>query len=162
MSESSQRGLVTKALRALHAVAVENPAFPGTPDVNYVEGWIELKELDRWPKNADESPVLVEHYTPQQRRWQVERRIAHGTCWFVLKVGQEWLLYDAAIAALHVGLVPRPELRKLAAHQFNRFDNQEFLECISQPMKSCWSTAAEKASLRLRLLETLRYLSADT
>ena len=47
------RGRLTKALRSLHAVAVENPVHPGTPDINYSEGWIEAKWLRAWPRKPE-------------------------------------------------------------------------------------------------------------
>ena len=66
MSERRMRKNVCDWLKDYDAFAVENPANPGTPDVSYVEGWIELKQLDAWPARED-TPVRIEHYTPQQR-----------------------------------------------------------------------------------------------
>ena len=77
MSEASQRRTVVRALSGLHAIPVENPvACPGTPDVNYVEGWIELKNLRSWPKRAA-TIVRIEHFTEQQRRF-LRRRCDYG------------------------------------------------------------------------------------
>ena len=52
MSEAALWRRVRKGLPG-HLVRVENAVEAGTPDVNYcidgAEGWIELKQLDRWP-----------------------------------------------------------------------------------------------------------------
>lgn len=113
MSESGQRSRVVRALRSLDAVAVENPARPGTPDVNYIGGWIELKWLRRWPTRAD-TLVAIDHYTKQQRAWARRRIRRGGTCWWMLQVGREWLLLDGAVAAAYVGEVNRQQLVDLA------------------------------------------------
>lgn len=98
-----------KALRPLNAVAVENPACPGTPDVNYIEGWIELKWLRHWPVRP-ETIVRIPHFTSQQRIWHFRRRRAGGQSWFLLQVRKEWLLIDGAVAALTVNKSTRIEL----------------------------------------------------
>ena len=73
MSESAMRTKTVKVLRPLGAFAVENPALPGTPDVCYRDGWMELKWSRSWPFRPD-SPVPCEHYSPQPR-------IFHRTFW---------------------------------------------------------------------------------
>lgn len=130
MSESGQRGRVVRALRELDAVAVENPARPGTPDVNYIDGWIELKWLRRWPARS-ETPVAIDHYTKQQRAWARRRIRRGGACWWLLQVGREWLLLDGAVAALHVGEATREELINLADHYWpNGLRDKELVECL--------------------------------
>lgn len=109
MSEADMRGKVVRALRPLDAMAVENPALPGTPDVNYIEGWIELKWLRAWPKRPD-TVVRIEHFTKQQRVWHFRRRRAGGQSWFLLQVRREWLLLDGAIAAVIVNRATKLEL----------------------------------------------------
>lgn len=113
MSESNMRQSITKALKPLHAIAVENPVLPGTPDVNYVGGWIELKWARSWPVRPD-SIVRIDHYTVQQRVFAYKRRKAGGQCWWLLQVKKEWLLLDGAVAALHVNRATRQELIDLA------------------------------------------------
>lgn len=103
------RNKVVKALKLLDAMAVENQVRPGTPDVNYIEGWIELKWLRAWPKRP-ETIVQIEHFTKQQRVWHFQRRRAGGQSWFLLQVRREWLLIDGALAALIVNKATRQEL----------------------------------------------------
>lgn len=102
--EREMRQTLVKALRQAGAdpVSVENPACPGTPDVNYVNGWVELKELSSWPAHA-ETNVAIDHFTPQQRVWLVRRAMAHGRIFLILKVKHEWLCYWGNTAANIVG-----------------------------------------------------------
>lgn len=113
MAEKTMRQNVIKALRELDAISVENPVYPGTPDVNYIDGWIELKWMRRWPENADRSPVLIPHFTPQQRVWLARRWRKGGNAFLLLQVGLEWLLFDGETAGKFVGKVTRPELMAL-------------------------------------------------
>lgn len=118
MSESDQRSRVVRALRAQGAFAVENPCLPGTPDVSYIDGWIELKWLRGWPKRAD-SPVTIEHYTPQQRVFHVEHWRKGGAVHLLLQVRGTWLLFDGPTAARIVGKVPRAELEAAALEHWH-------------------------------------------
>jgi hypothetical protein len=106
-------GWVRAAMEGLDPVRVENPALPGTPDVNYVEGWVELKSIHKWPVRS-ETPVRCEHFTPEQRVWLVRRCRAGGRAHLLVRVGQDILLFDGVTAALHFGKVNKSRLLELA------------------------------------------------
>lgn len=98
MSEQTMRSRVARALKRHDPRQVENSVGPGTPDTNFVEGWLELKWVRRAPARA-ETPVTIHHFTSQQRVWLSRRARAGGNVWLLLQVGQVWLLF-------HGGLVP--------------------------------------------------------
>lgn len=135
MAESDQRSTVVKALKKLDAVAVENPAYPGTPDVNYIEGWIELKWLRTWPARQD-TIVTLKHYTPQQKIFAVRRRRAGGNCWLLLQVRNQWLLFDGAVAAIKLNKSTAKELHD-AAHKVwpDGLKKEELLCCVQLDQK---------------------------
>ena len=138
MSESGQRQRVIRALKPLHAIPVENPMRPGTPDVNYADGWIELKWLRRWPKRA-ETEVKIPHFTPWQRRW-LEKRHAiskSGACWLILQVGREWMLFTGRDAAEYVGHLSRKGLYKVARARWpSGLKDKELIECLTREWKN--------------------------
>lgn len=127
------RRRVIQALQPLHAVAVENAVLAGTPDVNYVEGWIELKWIDKWPRVPSFRPILLRHFTPQQRLFMMQRTRARGKVWLMLKVGRdEWFLFTGEIAAEFVGRCARAELIAKATRHWPKGLNQtELIECLS-------------------------------
>lgn len=126
------RARVIKALRSLDAIAVENSARPGTPDVNFSEGWVELKDMERWPKSMF-TPLRVRHFTPQQRIWLARRYKKGGNVWLLLRVQNDWLLFDGQTAATHLGLRTRAELTALAHRVWHkRLNEQEFRETVRQ------------------------------
>ena len=161
MSEKSMRSRVVRSLKALDAIAVENPALPGTPDVNYVEGWIELKQLTAWPQKAD-TVVRCDIFTPQQRVWHIRRRLAGGTSWLLLQVGREWLLFDGAVAALNLGLCTRIELRCLAVESNPSPSEKELVRWISRPQNAFSFGDVEKARLKQMQQSTSVSHLADT
>lgn len=113
--ESTLRASVVDALRELDAIAVENPALPGTPDVNYVEGWLELKCLDAWPLR-DATPLRCEHWTPEQRVRHVLRSRSGGATYVLVEVAQthDYLLLEGAIAARILGKANRADLEAVS------------------------------------------------
>lgn len=103
--EQHMRQKVVKSLNKekLDAVSIENPAYPGTPDINCTAGWLELKWIKQWP--PQNGPVRIRHFTPQQRCWLVRRWLADSRCWLVLQVEktQDWLVFQGDDAAMVVG-----------------------------------------------------------
>lgn len=137
MSESSMRGRVIMALKSLDACAIENSTHPGTPDVNYMGGWVELKCLDRWPVREG-TPVRIRHFTREQRIWLARRWNAGGNSHLLLQVRDEWLLFDGNIAAERVGKVPRMQMIGEAARvwlgpeEVQKMLQKELQECLSK------------------------------
>lgn len=95
------RQTVVKALKSLDAISVENVCGAGTPDVNYTRGWIELKFLAAWPKNP--SAIVAIKLRPEQRAWHVRRWRAGGKVFVFTKIGRDWMLHDAYVAAHLLG-----------------------------------------------------------
>lgn len=87
---------------------VENAVALGMPDVNYRDGWIELKYAPEWPKRG--GPLRIPHYTPQQRVWLLRRWRARGNAFLLLRVnGSEFFLFDG-VTAQDVGELTREQL----------------------------------------------------
>lgn len=113
------------------AISVENTIYCGTPDVNYIEGWIELKCLQKWPPK--DRIVKIHHFTPQQRVWLIRRWLRGGNVYLLLCVGQEWLLFTGDIAGEFVGKVTREILiQKSLRHWPRGLDKKELSEWISR------------------------------
>lgn len=95
MSEKVMRGHVVRALRPLHAMAVENPCLPGTPDVNFAGGWLELKWARSWPRNLARPLVLGHPVTSEQRLWlQSRERHNKEFTGILLQVERDWMLFN--------------------------------------------------------------------
>lgn len=115
MTEKRLRRKVCQMLSRVHRdpISVENSAYPGTPDVNYADGWIELKALEKWPARKS-TPVRIGHFTQQQKVWLRRRWKISRNAWLLLVVGAEWLLFDGETAFLKVGKSSRSELFDVA------------------------------------------------
>jgi len=110
MSESGMRKNLVQRLKKLDACAVENPAGPGTPDVNFIGGFIELKWLRAWPKREG-TVVTLDHPLLQSQKVWIKRRIRRGgAVWVLLQCGREWLLFWGDVAVQYLGTETRAEL----------------------------------------------------
>lgn len=108
MSENQFWTNAKTALRGLDPQRIEG-ARAGTPDVNYADGWIELKQVDSWPARED-TPLRIAHYTPEQRTWHLRRSLAGGRIWVLLQVDRTVILLEGRVASEILGKVTRTEL----------------------------------------------------
>lgn len=85
-----------KKLPPGHIIRVENPAHPGTPDVNLcvngVESWPELKQVKAFPKRED-TPVFTGALRPDQILWHFLRSRAGGRSYIVAYVEEADVIY---------------------------------------------------------------------
>lgn len=119
-------------LKCWDAVAVENPAYPGTPDVNYVEGWIELKHKDYWPQVGEDRNILIPHFTQQQRVWLIKRWHRKGNCFLLLQVAQSWLLFDGLTAGNIVGRCTKQELYDHAVETTEKLQKGDLVKWLER------------------------------
>ena len=131
MTEARWRSQLIKLLKFIHAVPVENAAGEGTPDVNTVYGWLELKLLDRWPPRG--GPVGPKLLRPMQRVW-LRTRCAHaGSAWVLVRIGDEVLMLWGAWAAEHLGTTNKEQLLAAAvAHWPARVDIMQLVEHLKR------------------------------
>jgi hypothetical protein len=125
-SEKSMRQRVVRALKSLDAMSVENSVRPGTPDVEYIGGWIELKSAEGWPKN-EKTPLRVPHFSPLQRIWLSRRCNAGGLAWLLIRVGREWLLLRGDVAAKILGSATREQLLEACSFYWETAPSDEEL-----------------------------------
>lgn len=103
MAESDLNRRLQAALSGWDMRRCENAVDPGTPDLHYIRGWVESKQLKAWPKRVD-TVLKVDHYVPAQRAWHLRRCAAGGCVWVALEVAGAFHLYHADLAARHLGL----------------------------------------------------------
>lgn len=131
MSESTMRSRLVLRCKDLDMKPVEMKFGRGTPDVNYIEGWLELKWLRGWP--VQEGPVTIAHYTNHQRLWLKRRWERGGRSFLVLQVKNQWMAFCGCDAA-PVGTLTREELASIAVMYWERdLHLQEFKNLITAP-----------------------------
>lgn len=118
------------AIRNAHVVRVENPADPGTPDVNWcmdgIEGWVELKQAKNWPKKKD-TDLNIKHFSTKQKVWLTKRSFSGGRIHLLLKVSTDWLLFKGIDAAKHLNSSTKEELFEIAQATWSNGLNDEAL-----------------------------------
>jgi hypothetical protein len=128
--EQNMRQRVIQALKPLDAISVENSCGPGTPDVNYIGGWLELKRVAAWPANL-RTPVRIPHFSPQQKVWLARRCQRGGRAYVLLQVERDWFLIDGLVAASGLGTWNRDDLLfNSAKHWFPNLVPEELLDFL--------------------------------
>lgn len=137
MDEGPTRRTVLEALRPLNGVFIENVMGSGTPDINYVEGWLELKWLKAWPVRPG-TVVRLPEFTPQQRLFLLNRCRASGEARFLLRVGREWILLPGIWSALRLGKTATKAEILAAAERYwpARLIGAELVEHLRNPPPS--------------------------
>ena len=141
--EKRQRQLVVKALNraGLDATSVENPACPGTPDVQHIYGWLELKFKETWPVRED-TTVRISHFSQQQRVWLMRRyymceklNTLHGQVFLLLYVAEtnEHLLFDGLTAARWVAKDGATRAKLYEWARITTKDFQEIIDYVTTP-----------------------------
>jgi hypothetical protein len=125
-SESTSWQQLKPLLKGLDPCRVENLVNPGTPDINYIEGWIELKFSYCWPKRG--GVLKIKHFTPQQRAWLTRRCLEGGKAFLILHIGCEWLLFNGMVAAQCVGESTREEMYRHCIANWDRLPTKEELQ----------------------------------
>lgn len=149
MSEATMSRNVCDAIRRLDPQRVENRTVgPGTPDVNYLLGWIENKWLRMWPQNADTHAVKLDHdLEREQRVWLRQRWRMGGDCWVLLQVGRDWLLFTGEKGAEFVGRATRPVLYANAERTWCPLNKTELVSFLSRLRNPNYSSLIEDGKL---------------
>ncbi|QHJ77444.1 MAG: hypothetical protein [Bacteriophage sp.] len=71
---------------------VENRVSVGMPDVNYLHGWLELKNADEFQRIG--TLALKHPPTPEQKVWLERRHNLGGVVFLCLRVGRKWWLIE--------------------------------------------------------------------
>lgn len=134
MSENNNcRARLVRELKCLSAMPVENRVRPGTPDINYVGGWIECKYMKVWPKGADKNPVRFPHPLLQtQKVWIRKRRMAtpESTIFVCALVATEWFFWDGLFAVDHFEKMTRPEMKENALFYMKGFNRERLVDWL--------------------------------
>jgi hypothetical protein len=135
MSERALAKKVIKILAPLDAHRVENPCHPGTPDVEFIGGQLELKQQDEWPKRATTKIKLKHDLSVAQRVWLCRRIRKGGRAFVLVQISKDYLLLSGGVASKILGEVNREELCKAALFVVNAKELPEALlyACDNRP-----------------------------
>lgn len=149
-------GLARK-MRALDFRSVENRLGQGTPDANYVDGWLELKWLRGWPKKG--GPVVISHYTDHQRLWLQRRWRCGGKAFLLLQIKLEWLLICGCDAG-PIGSVTREELYSLAVFKSDKWSDS-LIHWLQMPHSGFEDVRKQAGICGSPLLKSFSYSGAE-
>ena len=135
-------------------VRIESPLTErGIPDVAYcvrgVTGWLELKELDTWPKRTT-TPLRVGHLTLEQMLFLEEWERNLGSAYGLLQVERDYLLLSVAqVRRVHERLATRAELiTEALAFGTGKFPALEVIAALTgAPGRTTGAVAARERAL---------------
>jgi hypothetical protein len=147
LSESSLWAYLRQGMKGRwHATRHEDKFNLGIPDVSYglsgVNGWIELKAKFAWPKRAM-SPVPV-GLSKEQRRWILDRGDFGGNTWVLLRVRNEYLLFDWAVVDM-LGVGSRAALMQACCGYWKKQINFDQLTKILSYDHGFWETPCSQS-----------------
>lgn len=131
MSEDGMWARLRPLMRGLDPQRIENKLDKGVPDVNYIHGWIELKQIADWPVR-DTTIVDVDVRT-EQRVWLNRRSHMNGRVFLLLHVvaPDQWLLFEGRVAAAMVGKTLRRHLNAVAIFNCTGTPGEKFIQAIA-------------------------------
>jgi len=106
----------------------------GIADVSFIcggnHGWVELKQLDKWPVRPS-TIVRCKHYTTQQRHFLKAKGEHGGNTWLFVKIGRDYLLMHHGPAQLF-GTMTSFETRFRSFGQWrNRMNWEELADILA-------------------------------
>jgi len=133
MSEKALAQRIMPLLKPIDGIRIENMCAKGTPDVNFVGGWMELKQQDKWPVRATTKVKLDHDLSLEQRIW-LQRRARKGEMtWVLLQVARDYLLFEGPEAAELLGECTQEELKAAAYRVWTSKEmKEELLSCLQQ------------------------------
>ena len=129
------KSVLTKALSSLDPVCIESPKTGiGIPDVNFIGGWFECKNLDAWPKGADLNPVKFKHpLSKEQGIWLYRRASAGGFAMGCAKVSCSGFCFDGIWIKDRGYKMTRGEMiLKADLYMPNKLDKEKLLDFIAK------------------------------
>lgn len=113
----------------------EDRLSPGVPDISYginhINGWLELKAINAWPKNPM-TIVRIQGFTNQQKAWLFNRGCMGGHCWLLIRVERTYLLFSWLQVNL-IGTLVKSQMRSIAEGMWDNSINWvEFKKIISK------------------------------
>jgi hypothetical protein len=129
------KSVLTRALAPLDAVCIESPRTGlGIPDVNFIGGWFECKNLDVWPKGADTEPVRFHHpLTKEQGVWLYRRARSGGLAMVCARVSISWFFFDGIWIKDRWAKMTRPQMIESAdLYMPKRMEKDRLLRFIQE------------------------------
>lgn len=118
-----------------HVQSHEDRYSEGIPDLSFgiecVNGWIELKQIEKWPINP-ETPAKPEKYTPEQVNWLKRRGKKGGHCFVFIKVEKsEYFLFDWSSAPdIRAGMKQATYNKTCVAKWSGKINVEELLDIL--------------------------------
>ena len=126
------RQRLVKAMSDFDAVPIENKLRAGTPDVEFINGWIECKWRKFWPKSADTRPVRFPHpLSKEQGLWLRRRALKGGVTLVAAQVSRDWFFFDGIDIKDYFGKMTKPEMiDKALLHMGNGLDKDRLKQWL--------------------------------